>query len=135
MKLQAREVEAFVRKPRPDIRAVLLFGSDAGMIRERARAIARSAVEDLNDPFRVSSLTVAQLQDDPARLADEVGAMALTGGRRVVMVSGAGDRNAKLFEGLLDAVLVPRERHQPPVLVVEAGHRHLVLGAEGGQDL
>lgn len=115
MKLQAREVEAFVRKPRPDIRAVLLFGSDAGMIRERAKAIARSAVSDLNDPFRVSTLTGAQLQEDPARLADEVGAMALTGGRRVVMVSGAGDRNAKLFEGLLDAM--PGDA----LLVVEAG--------------
>ena len=115
MKLQAREVEAFVRKPRPDIRAVLLFGSDAGMIRERAKAIARSAVSDLNDPFRVSSLTGAQLQEDPARLADEVGALALTGGRRVVMVSGAGDRNAKLFEGLLDAM--PGDA----LLVVEAG--------------
>ncbi len=115
MKLQAREVEAFVRKPRPDIRAVLLFGSDAGMIRERAKTIAKSVVADLNDPFRVSSLTGAQLQEDPARLADEVGAMALTGGRRVVMVSGAGDRNAKLFESLMDAM--PGDA----LLVVEAG--------------
>lgn len=115
MKLQAREVEAFVRKPRPGIRAALLFGSDAGLIRERAKAIARTVVGDLNDPFRVSSLTGAQLQDDPARLNDEVAAMALTGGRRVVMVSGAGDRNAKLFESLLDAM--PGDA----LLVVEAG--------------
>src|SRR5690606_30510179 len=115
MKLQPREVEAFVRKPRPGIRAALLFGSDAGLIRERAKALAKTVVDDLSDPFRVSTLTGAQLQDDPARLADEVGAMALTGGRRVVMVSGAGDRNAKLFEGLLDAM--PGESF----LVVEAG--------------
>jgi len=115
MKLQPREVEAFVRKPRPGIRAALLFGSDAGLIRERAKALAKTVVDDLSDPFRISTLTGAQLQDDPARLADEVGAMALTGGRRVVMVSGAGDRNAKLFEGLLDAM--PGESF----LVVEAG--------------
>lgn len=115
MKLQAREAEAFVRKPRPDIRAVLLFGTDAGLIRERAKAIAASVVEDLSDPFRVAILTGAQLQEDPARLADEAAAIALTGGRRVVMVSGAGDRLAKLFQGFLDA---------PPgdaLVVVEAG--------------
>lgn len=115
MKLQAREAEAFVRRPRPDIRAVLLFGTDAGLIRERAKTIARSVVEDLSDPFRVASLTGAQLQDDPALLADEAAAIALTGGRRVVMISGAGDRLAKLFQGFLD---------DPPgdaLIVVEAG--------------
>src|SRR3546814_5924238 len=84
VKLQARDAEAFVRKPRPDVRAVLLFGSDAGLIRERAKAIAASVVEDLSDPFRVTTLTGAQLQDDPARLADEAAAITLTGGRREI---------------------------------------------------
>lgn len=115
MKLAAREVEGFVKRPRPDIRAVLLFGSDAGLIRERAKAIAKSACEDLNDPFRVATLTGAQLQDDPARLADEAAAMALTGGRRVVMISGAGDRNGKLFAGFFD------DPAGDALIVVEAG--------------
>jgi len=115
MKLATRDAEAFVKRPRPDIRAVLLFGSDAGLIRERAKAIAKSACEDLNDPFRVSSLSGAQLHEDPARLADEAGAIALTGGRRVVMVSGAGDRNGKLFESFLE------DYAGDTLIVVEAG--------------
>jgi DNA polymerase III subunit delta len=115
MKLAAREVESFVKRPRPDIRAVLLFGSDAGLIRERAKVIAQSACADLNDPFRVSTLTGTQLQDDPARLSDEAGAIALTGGRRVVMVSGAGDRNGKLFDAFLEAPV------GDTLVVVEAG--------------
>jgi DNA polymerase III, delta subunit len=115
MKLQTRDVEAFVKRPRPDIRAVLLFGSDAGLIRERAKAIAQSVVADLSDPFRVATLTGAQLQEDPAKLADEAAAIALTGGRRVVMVSGAGDRNAKLFQSFLD------EPSGDALIVVEAG--------------
>jgi DNA polymerase-3 subunit delta len=115
VKLAAREVESFVKRPRPDIRAVLLFGSDAGLIRERAKAIAQSACPDLSDPFRVATLTGTQLQDDPARLADEAAAMALTGGRRVVMISGAGDRNAKLFSGFFD------DPAGDALIVVEAG--------------
>lgn len=115
MKLAAREVEGFVKRPRPEIRAVLLFGSDAGLIRERAKAIAQSACADLSDPFRVATLTGAQLQDDPARLADEAAAMALTGGRRVVMISGAGDRNGKLFAGFFEAAI------GDALIVVEAG--------------
>lgn len=115
MKLATRDAEAFVKRPRSDIRAILLFGSDAGLIRERAKTIAKSACEDLSDPFRVSTLTGAQLQDDPARLADEAGAIALTGGRRVVMISGAGDRNGKLFESFLEAPI------GDTLIVVEAG--------------
>jgi DNA polymerase-3 subunit delta len=115
MKLATREVEGFVKRPRPDIRAILLFGSDAGLIRERAKAIAKSACEDLNDPFRVATLTGAQLQDDPARLADEAAAMALTGGRRVVMISNAGDRNGKLFAGFFE------DPAGDALIVVEAG--------------
>ena len=115
MKLPTREVESFVKRPRQDIRAVLLFGSDAGLIRERAKTIAQSACEDLNDPFRVATLTGAQLQEDPARLADEAAAMALTGGRRVVMISGAGDRNGKLFAGFFD------DPAGDALIVVEAG--------------
>lgn len=115
MKLAPREVEGFVKRPRPDIRAVLLFGSDAGLIRERAKVIAQSACEDLSDPFRVATLTGAQLQEDPARLADEAAAMALTGGRRVVMISGAGDRNGKLFSGFFE------DPAGDALIVVEAG--------------
>lgn len=115
MKLAAREAEAFVKRPRPEIRAILLFGSDAGLIRERAKALAQTACPDLSDPFRVATLTGAQLQDDPARLADEAAAMSLTGGRRVVMVSGAGDRNGKLFAGFFEAAA------GDALIVVEAG--------------
>ncbi|MFN3399175.1 MAG: DNA polymerase III subunit delta [Ferrovibrio sp.] len=115
MKLAAREVEGFVKRPRPEIRAVLLFGSDAGLIRERAKAVAQSVCADLSDPFRVATLTGAQLQDDPARLADEAAAMALTGGRRVVMISGAGDRNGKLFAEFF------KDAAGDALIVVEAG--------------
>ena len=82
MKVSANEADRFARAPRAKIRAVLVYGPDAGLVRERAGILKRSVVEDPSDPFRVTELTGRQLSDDPARLADESAALALTGGRR-----------------------------------------------------
>jgi DNA polymerase-3 subunit delta len=102
MRLPAARVAAFLQRPDPQIRCVLLYGPDAGLVRERADMLARTICADLTDPFRIGDLTGALLAADPARLADEAAQMSLTGGRRVVRVRGAGDALAKLFAGFFE---------------------------------
>ncbi len=104
MKLAGARVAAFLQKPDPDIRAVLIYGPDEGLVRERAATIARTVCADLADPFRVADLSAAALAADAARLADEAAQLSLTGGRRVVRVRGAGDTLAKLFAEFLKTV-------------------------------
>jgi DNA polymerase III subunit delta len=101
MRLPAARVAAFLRQPDSEVRAVLLYGPEAGLARERADALARLVCADLQDPFRVVELRGAVLAADPARLTDEAAQMSLTGGRRVVRVRDAGDRLAALFRGFL----------------------------------
>ena len=84
------------------MRAALFYGPDAGLVRERAEAIARSVCPDLENPFRVADLSTAVLTADPARLPDEAAQLSLTGGRRVVRVRGAGDTLGKLFAEFLE---------------------------------
>lgn len=103
MKLASSRIAAFLQQPDPEIRAVLLYGPDEGLVRERAGIIARSVCPDLKDPFRVADLSAAALAADPARLADEAAQLSFTGGRRVVRVRGAGDALAKLFAEFLAA--------------------------------
>ncbi|HEV7371861.1 DNA polymerase III subunit delta [Arenibaculum sp.] len=91
MKLPPARIDAFVRRPDPQVRVVLVYGPDAGLVRERADALARSAVPDLADPFRVADLAADAIAKDPARLADEMAAIALTGGRRCVRLRGADE--------------------------------------------
>ena len=107
MKLTGARVEAFLRRPDPDIRAVLLYGPDAGLVRERAETVARTVCPDLRDPFRVADLTAAVLAADPARLADEAAQISLMGGRRVIRVREAGDSLATLFARFLAAAIGP----------------------------
>ncbi len=103
VKIEPRQVEAFLKKPDPKIRAVVIYGNDDGLVAERALQLARSVCEDLKDPFRVVDITGEALKGDPARLADEFGAMSLMGGRRVVRVRPAGEEAATALENLVAA--------------------------------
>jgi DNA polymerase-3 subunit delta len=119
VKLAAGRVEGFVRRPDPEIRAVLLYGPDAGLARERADTLARSICADLHDPFRIADLAASALNGDPARLADEAAQIGLFGGRRVVRVREAGDALAPIFARFLaDPV---GEAGSDALVVAEAG--------------
>jgi DNA polymerase-3 subunit delta len=96
MKLPPAGVEAFLRDPGP-CRVVLLYGDDAGMIRDRAVALVRKVAGTLDDPFLVVELT----RDEIARLPDEAASLPLTGGRRVVRVREATDAAAAQIRTVL----------------------------------
>jgi DNA polymerase-3 subunit delta len=115
VKLAAGRVDGFLRRPDPEIRAVLFYGPDAGLVRERADAIGRTVSPDLRDPFRVADLTGPALTADPARLYDETAQISLMGGRRLVRVREIADAQSALFARFLT---------NPPgdgLVVVEAG--------------
>jgi DNA polymerase-3 subunit delta len=103
VKIEPRQVEAFLKKPDPGLRAVVVYGNDDGLIAERAATLARTVCPDLNDPFRVVDIAGDVLKADPARLADEFGAMSLMGGRRVIRVRPAGEESVTALENLVAA--------------------------------
>src|SRR5690349_11845816 len=103
VKIEARQAEAFLKKPDPKIRGVVIYGNDDGLIAERALQLAKSVCEDLKDPFRVVDIAGEALKGDPARLADEFGALSLMGGRRVIRVRPAGEEAVAALENLVAA--------------------------------
>lgn len=116
MKIEPRQVDAFLKKPDPRIRGVVIYGNDDGLIAERALALARTVCEDLKDPFRVVDIGGDVLKGDPARLADEFGAMSLMGGRRVIRVRPAGEETTAALENLVEATA------GDALIVVEGGN-------------
>src|SRR5688500_16076567 len=103
MKFTPAQLKRFTDKPDTKLRAILVFGADEGLVRERAGSVAKAIVEDPKDPFRVTDLDAAVLLADPARLADEAAAISMLGGRRLVKVGRAGDRHSGLFKEFLAA--------------------------------
>lgn len=116
MKIEARQVESFLKKPDPKVRGVVIYGNDDGLVAERAVALARSICEDLKDPFRVVDIAGDALKQDPARLADEFGALSMMGGRRVIRVRPAGEESVAALENLVEAVA------GDALIIVEAGN-------------
>lgn len=116
MKIEARQAEAFLKKPDPKIRGVVIYGNDDGLVAERAVALAKTVCEDLKDPFRVVDIAGDALKQDPARLADEFGALSMMGGRRVIRVRPAGEESAAALENLVAASA------GDALIIVEAGN-------------
>ncbi len=115
MKLAARDIERFLDAPPEDLRACLIYGGDAGQVREQAKRIAKTVCPDLDDPFRVATLDGASISADPARLADEAAAMAFGGGRRVIRLRNvSGDQSRSMAD-------VVKSPPGDALIVVEAG--------------
>ncbi|MEK0081837.1 DNA polymerase III subunit delta [Benzoatithermus flavus] len=115
MRLTAGRVESFLAKPDPAVSTVLLYGPDAGLVAERARRLARTVVEDLEDPFRVSELSADELREAPGRLVEEAQALCLMGGRRLVRVRDAVDG---ISPAVRDLLALPQ---QEGFVLLEAG--------------
>ena len=90
--LRGREIDAFLARPDPARPIILLYGPDAGLVRERADALLASAVDDPNDPFSLVRLDGDELAAEPSRLVDEAMTIPLFGGRRAIRVR-AGSRS------------------------------------------
>jgi DNA polymerase-3 subunit delta len=98
--LKGRDIDAFLARPDAARPIILLYGPDAGLVRERADALLASAVDDPNDPFSLVRLDGDELAAEPSRLVDEAMTVPLFGGRRAIRVR-AGSRS---FAGGVDAL-------------------------------
>jgi DNA polymerase-3 subunit delta len=115
MKVAPRDLGRFLKTAEASVAAVLFYGPDQGLVRERAIELITRLAGDVRDPFRVAELTPAQLKEDPVRLADEAAALSLTGGRRVLRLREAGDGLTQALSELL------AETTPAAFLVLEAG--------------
>lgn len=94
MKLQARQIDSFLKSPDKTVRAILVYGPDQGLVRDRAKTLGLTVVPDLNDPFNAAHLTGELIESDPSRFFDEVNAQSLMGGTRLIRVTDVENKFA-----------------------------------------
>jgi DNA polymerase III subunit delta len=113
--IKPADADIFVAKPDPARPVVLIYGADAGLVRERAERIVQASVDDPKDPFALVHLEGDALASEPSRLVEEALTIPLFGGRRAVWVKPSSRNFAAAVEALLAAPLVDCR------VVIEAG--------------
>ena len=102
MKISGRGVEPFLANPPTDLCAVLIYGHDRGLIKERAEIIAKKFVPDLNDPFAVTTLSPDEVAKDTSLLIDSAAAAPAMGGHRLVRMDQTGANCLNALKYLLE---------------------------------
>jgi DNA polymerase-3 subunit delta len=109
--LKAHEVDNYLRRGAKDVRCFLVYGPDTGLVNERCVALSRLAGSDAV----VTKMETDAIAADPASLMDEVYAISMFGGIKVLwLVEGA-----KQFHDIIEPLLA--EPPQDVTLIVEAG--------------
>lgn len=113
--IKAHEADRALAKPDPAWRLVLIYGPDAGLVSERATALARASVDDASDAFQLIRMDGDDVASDPLKLVDEANTIGLFGGRRAIRVSPTSKPLLAAVEPLLATP------SQDAIVIVEAG--------------
>lgn len=108
-------VASFLKSPDPNCRAVLVYGPDAGLVAERATALAQAFACKAPGQTEIVRLDDRDLGVDPARLEIELRTVPMFAARSVVRVTAG----AKLDVPSLKALLATPSDN---LLIVEAGN-------------
>jgi len=113
--IKGKDAERFVAAPPDAVFLFLLFGPDAGLVRERALRLVDKRIDDRRDAFQFLEMSGDAISSDPLLLLDEANTVPLFGGRRALLVETGSKSVIPALEQLIAA---------PPVdcaVVVTAG--------------
>jgi DNA polymerase-3 subunit delta len=113
--LRGKDIDAFLARPDAGRPIILLYGADAGLVRERADALIASAVDDPKDPFSLIRMDGDALAAEPSLLVEEAMTIPMFGGRRAIRVRAGGKSFASAIDTLADSALKDCR------IVIEAG--------------
>ncbi len=115
--IKSHEFDGFLQSAARNYRIFVIYGPDRGLVSERAAQVAGKTNVDLSDAFCLIKLDVGDLQNDAGRLLDEVNAIGLFGGEKLVWIRGAANEKA-----LIDSLQTIADN--PPdasFVIIEAG--------------
>ncbi|MBB3977129.1 DNA polymerase-3 subunit delta [Rhizobium azooxidifex] len=115
--IKSHEFEGFLQRAPRSGGIFLIYGPDRGLVSERAGQLARMTGVPLDDAFSVLRTTASDLVGQPGRLLDEMNAIGLFGGDRLVWLKDAGNEKP-----LIEAIdILDKEPPRGCSLIIEAG--------------
>ncbi len=114
--IKTHQAQAFLNAPDPKVRAVLFYGSDAGLVSERAQMLAKAAAQRFDPPGELLRIDDSDLDTDPDRLVVELGTVPMFGGPKVIRTAASRRVTAAALKPLVEGAALEG------ILIVEAGN-------------
>jgi len=114
--VKAHQAETFLKPPGPSYAAILFYGTDAGLVAERAALLARMLAAREEPPGEIIRLDDADLDADADRLAIELQTMPMFGGSKIVRAIAGRRINANALQSVVGSDSLAA------TLIVEAGN-------------
>jgi DNA polymerase-3 subunit delta len=112
--VKAHQADSFLKPPGPKQAAILFYGTDAGLVSERAQRLA--ALIAARDNGEIIRFDEAALDQDPDRLAVELQTLPMFGGSKVVRAIAGRRVTATALAPLIESNTLAA------TLIVEAGN-------------
>lgn len=96
------QIDKYLKKNDPAVKAFVVYGSNEGLAAEYVKKLAATVSADLYDPFQVVYLNGSDVNADPGTLFSEYTSQSLMGGRRVIIIKDADNNLTKHFKVLLE---------------------------------
>ncbi len=101
MNIKPEQVESITKSLPCTLRAVVIYGSNEGMVNTLSQQFIKAVSPDIYDAFHVSYLEMSDISADVGALYAEFNAQSLMGGRRVVVIKEATNLLTKTLKELL----------------------------------
>jgi DNA polymerase-3 subunit delta len=98
---KASTVASFIKSPKPECRAALVYGPDAGLVAERATALAQVFAKKAPGHTEIVRLDDRDLGEDPVRLEVELNTKPMFAAQSVVRVTAGPRLDAQSLKALL----------------------------------
>lgn len=114
--VKAHQARAYLAKPDPHVAGFLFFGTDTGLVRERAARLTEILAKHSKPESEIVRLDESEVDADPSRIVVELQTLPMFGGGKIVRVDYARRMSANDLKPVLEAA--GNGTH----LVVEAGN-------------
>lgn len=114
--IKASQAAAFLKAPPASLAAVLFFGTDPGLVAERAQAIAQFFAKRETPEGEIIRIDESELDSEPGRVMTELQTQPMFSGRQIVRVTAGRKINGAFLKDIL------AEAPFEGFLVVEAGN-------------
>jgi DNA polymerase III subunit delta len=101
--VKSHQANAFLKDLKRSISAVLFYGTDAGLVSERAAELAKRLAERDDPPGEIIRIDDASLEDDPDRIYVELQTAPMFGGAKIVRALTGRRVTAAALKPLIEA--------------------------------